>query len=382
MRLLNYDLVVVGAGPAGLSTALSASKNGISVLCLEKKSAFGEEVRCGEAIGTYLFSRLPFSIPKNLLEWKINGIDFNYGNFKVRRMGKLWEAYSINRSKFEKWLAKKVISSGVKLLTSCEVFEVELSTNCEIKKLFVKNTVTGETSIFTPRKVVAADGLNSKISLLIGNEAPVKGEYMEVYSKEFINIYLKEPNFEQFFFDESIPNCFFYIFPKSNNSANVGIGGFEDKEILEKYFYHFIKKRLRKQFKGAVEIADKSKTAPFHFPYRFNQGNIYFVGDSANQNVKPFIEGLLPSVICGTLLGSIIPKNKMLSNYSKLAKETVPEVYDSSIINDTLFTIFNLEKKTKYLLLIGVVADIFNPKDIEKYLYLPADELRKKLAQS
>ena len=34
-----------------------------------------------------------------------------------------------------------------------------------------------------------------------------------------------------------------------------------------------------------------------------NQGNVIFTGDVANQNIKPFIEGFLPGVICGDIAG-------------------------------------------------------------------------------
>jgi len=40
-----YDLVVVGAGPAGSSAAYMAAKNGISVALLEKEENVAQTVR-------------------------------------------------------------------------------------------------------------------------------------------------------------------------------------------------------------------------------------------------------------------------------------------------------------------------------------------------
>jgi len=45
----NYDIVVIGAGLAGLSCAYSASRKGVKVLVLEKNSEFGIKP-CGEGI--------------------------------------------------------------------------------------------------------------------------------------------------------------------------------------------------------------------------------------------------------------------------------------------------------------------------------------------
>lgn len=44
-----YDIVVVGAGPAGTVAARYAAQNGVSVLILEKDRDVGYPVRCAEA---------------------------------------------------------------------------------------------------------------------------------------------------------------------------------------------------------------------------------------------------------------------------------------------------------------------------------------------
>ena len=45
-----YDIVVVGAGPAGSMAARFAVEKGLSVLVLEKDRDVGYPVRCGEAV--------------------------------------------------------------------------------------------------------------------------------------------------------------------------------------------------------------------------------------------------------------------------------------------------------------------------------------------
>ena len=46
----SYDIIVVGAGPAGSIAARTAAEHGVSVLMLEKDRDVGYPVRCGEAI--------------------------------------------------------------------------------------------------------------------------------------------------------------------------------------------------------------------------------------------------------------------------------------------------------------------------------------------
>jgi digeranylgeranylglycerophospholipid reductase len=50
-----YDVIVVGAGPAGSLTARYAAKNGADVLMIEKRQEIGSPVRCGEAISKRWF---------------------------------------------------------------------------------------------------------------------------------------------------------------------------------------------------------------------------------------------------------------------------------------------------------------------------------------
>ena len=47
---LKYDVVVVGAGPAGSLTARHAAEGGASVLMIEKKPEIGAPLRCAEGV--------------------------------------------------------------------------------------------------------------------------------------------------------------------------------------------------------------------------------------------------------------------------------------------------------------------------------------------
>jgi digeranylgeranylglycerophospholipid reductase len=47
----SFDIIVIGAGPAGAMAAQAASKGGRNVCLLERKEKAGTPVRCGEGIG-------------------------------------------------------------------------------------------------------------------------------------------------------------------------------------------------------------------------------------------------------------------------------------------------------------------------------------------
>jgi digeranylgeranylglycerophospholipid reductase len=56
--LLEYDLLVVGAGPAGCAVACEAAKAGLCVLVVERKSTVGVPVRCAEYVPAPLVGEL------------------------------------------------------------------------------------------------------------------------------------------------------------------------------------------------------------------------------------------------------------------------------------------------------------------------------------
>ena len=50
MKQMEYDVLVVGGGPAGSVSARYAAERGASVLMIEKRQEIGSPVRCGEGI--------------------------------------------------------------------------------------------------------------------------------------------------------------------------------------------------------------------------------------------------------------------------------------------------------------------------------------------
>jgi digeranylgeranylglycerophospholipid reductase len=67
----DYDVVVVGAGPAGSMTAKWAAKNGAKVLMIEKRQEIGSPVRCGEGISRSWHDSVGLKLDKKSVAWEV-----------------------------------------------------------------------------------------------------------------------------------------------------------------------------------------------------------------------------------------------------------------------------------------------------------------------
>jgi digeranylgeranylglycerophospholipid reductase len=59
-----YDVIVVGAGPAGSSVARFCAENGLSVLVVEKRQEIGSPKRCGEGLSKSAIERMGIELDK------------------------------------------------------------------------------------------------------------------------------------------------------------------------------------------------------------------------------------------------------------------------------------------------------------------------------
>ena len=384
---IECDVLVVGAGPAGSSAARSASLNGAKTIFIDKKEEIGIPVQCAEGIGKYLLPYLPFKIPKEQLIWKIDGMFFWVDNISIEKIGNQWKGYSIDRIKFDKWLSELAVKSGAELWKGTELIDFELDKEKNVKKAIIKRKEKSFEMI--PKVVVAADGCESTVLKLLDLYHPKKGDLAEVYSWEMKNLDLYKPNLEQIFTGEFTPSGYAYIFPKSKQVANVGVGGIYPERKLEKYFEEFLEiNHIKKQVKNAEYVVEKSKKAVWNnLTDKWIHGNVILTGDAANQNLKPFIEGILPSIICGDIAGKkafhLYEKKEVYSKeYVDKVKKTLEINFENSNqMFNYIENIFAKNNKEKYLQFFGAVTGLINSKNAEEFIGIKYKELRIKLLE-
>lgn len=362
---LECDVLVVGAGPAGSSTALFAAKHGLKTILIEEHPEVGFPVQCAEAIGSSLIPKLPIKIPKKQLKWVIDGMYLWADGIAVIKKGGVWSGYSINRHEWDSWLATLACREGVKLLTNSKLETLTFEKNHFITEAYVNSN--GRQLQIIPKFLVAADGVDSTILDLL--KVREKNAIGYVRSFEMKNIDLHYPTLDQIYFGDFAPHAYAYIFPLSRSKANVGVGTIYGEKRLDDLFEKFFQLDLvKKQVTRAKKVVEKSGRAPIKpLSKKTTYGNIFLVGDAANQNIKPFIEGNLPSVVCGSILGSflrdIVDGKAIPQSYDTLINNKLRILKDSQPIADYIFGETEVDPRFFSLIILGLMSEMIPPRE-------------------
>ena len=162
-----FDAIVVGAGPAGSSAALTLARAGLDVALLERGAFPGEKNMFGgvlhrltalEDIFPDFWNRAPLErhIVKKALTFMTDEASFNV-NFDTEASDRPpYNGYTISRPRFDRWLAEEAVKAGARLFCHSTVDNV----------LKEKNKVVGVTllrdgSELRAPVVIAADGVLS-----------------------------------------------------------------------------------------------------------------------------------------------------------------------------------------------------------------------------
>ncbi|MFI0258371.1 geranylgeranyl reductase family protein [Streptomyces sp. NPDC017056] len=161
-----WDVVVVGAGPAGASAAYAAACTGRRVLLLEKAELPRYKTCGGGIIGPSRDALPPgFDLP---LRDRVHAVTFSLNGRMTRtRRSKNMLFGLINRPEFDARLVKTAQDAGAELRTGATVSRVEQHGSAVPDRRTVA-VVLGDGEVVLARAVVGADGSASRIGAHVG----------------------------------------------------------------------------------------------------------------------------------------------------------------------------------------------------------------------
>jgi len=199
-----YDIIVTGAGPAGIMAAWHAAKGGAKVLLLEKNREIGVPVRCAEGVEKLALENLigypakPWWVATAVDTYCIYAPDGRPISLNFENAG-----YILNRNNFEFDLAGKAVEAGARLITSAEVGGV-LKTDGGIVS-GVSVNFGGEKMEVQGRIVIAADGVESRVARFAGIESVVAVKDIASCAQYTITGLEIDPHTCHFYFSWNLP---------------------------------------------------------------------------------------------------------------------------------------------------------------------------------
>lgn len=257
-----YDVIIIGAGPAGCRTGEIISSRGYSTLIIEEHSTIGSPAQC-----TGLVSSRIGKISKKIILNKIKNAKFCSGK-SFFEIGSKEKVYVIDRAGFDKFTATKARSAGV---------EFRLKTRFSSLK---NDIVFAGGRKYKTKILVGADGPNSSVAkarkiklpgnIVAGMQARVNGDF-------------KHDTVELHFGSGIAPEMFAWIVPENENIARIGL---LTNENPAKHFQKFIEK-----IAGKVKMQDKfGDIVRYGLIEKSCADKTILVGDAACQ-IKPFSAG-------------------------------------------------------------------------------------------
>ena len=327
---MEYDIVIVGAGPGGSACAKTAAENGMKVLLVEKRKEIGSPKRCGEGLSLAAFKRINIKPEGAWLRQSIKGaFVFSPSGKRVDAYYTDEAGYVIERKMFDKWIAEQASYAGAKILAGTRatglIKEGEKITGIKIKNL------DGEFNV-KAKIIVAADGVESLVARWAGMQTGHKvADSCSGAQFEMSNIDLEDPHMLEIYMGNGIaPGGYIWIFPKGDRLANVGIGtryNFAKGKTAYQYLKEFVDSRPNLSKGSILEI--NTGCIPVGGPLKdISADNLMVVGDAAHQVNAIHGGGIGEAMKAGQIAGEVAAKCIKQGDCSALALKEYDRRWD------------------------------------------------------
>ncbi len=291
---MEVDVLIVGAGPAGSTTARYCASKDLEVLMIDRRSEIGFPVQCGEYLPDVneMHDIFPesleleelFDIDSSLVSCHSDYIDMVSPRGHAYRCE--FGGVTLDRRAFDKHLVKLAQEAGARIETKCALKSIREGT---------AHTSIGE---INAKVIVGADGPTSRTARESGMLGP-SHNYPAVTCQA-------EGRFEpvvKMYFGSIAPGGYGWIIPK-RAGANVGVGF--DREMLDarpsELFSRFVSmmgiRDVRDVTMGMVPASGPVETTV--------RGNTLLVGDAAGFTMATNGGGIPTAMIGGRAAGRAI----------------------------------------------------------------------------
>lgn len=307
----SYDVIVVGAGPAGSTAATYAARSGASVLLIDKKQEIGNPIQCagflpdtGEVRALLPKAELPETLDKypascilrRVSTQRIIPPNGNLKEFPVK-------GAVLDRRRYDQFLAEQAALAGADLMVKTKVLSIE-NTTVETSGAFGKHRISAKV-------IIGADGPNSLVAKEKGlSWRPESKETSIALEYQVRNVDIDPDALEMYFGKEFVPGGYAWIFPEGKDRANVGVGlrtGMAEKGVSARaYLHRFMREHplAAPRLKNATVMNVIAGILPVNgAPEKTATADSLIVGDAAGHIIATNGGGIPPAMIAGKIAG-------------------------------------------------------------------------------
>jgi len=311
-----YDIVIVGGGPAGSSAALIAAKNGMKVALLEKENSIAETVRTSGV--TWIQNIKEFGIPDDCFN-PISNFSFCSPNNEVSIKDSIPRAAVLDVRKTYRWLSNEAQKAGADIFVKTNIKDIVKNEKGDIvgvKGIGVKGEVT-----FHAKTIIDASGFSSTVCKAMGFvtqwERFGAGAEWEVKAEN-----VDSKTWWLMVGQQYSPAGYAWIFPMKDNIVRIGVGvGKPESDVDPTQRL----KELMETKLGPIKKLGKITPIEFHYGLIPNDGlsrktvynNLILVGDSAGQANPLVLEGIRYAIKFGRVAGKVASDAIKIGDTSK-----------------------------------------------------------------
>jgi geranylgeranyl reductase family protein len=316
-----YDVIIVGAGPAGVSTALYAKRRGVSVLLVDKRR-FPRDKICGDGISTksmgYLrdlgiLDEVRAQSHEQISAAILGAPSGAQVHFALNPEGNPENPNVVCRREIFDNILVRAARQEVDVLEGWAVNDILLTPGggaCGIRC----QSPDGDLRQYAGRVIVGADGFNSIVARRLGAYHHDKDRWLVATRQYFRDLDIPPHTAQLHFLEDTLPG-FFWLFPTGDGTANVGLGSVHatikrQGGLRGMHERILASDRFRKLFARATSVSDiKGWNLPTPNRKRIICGDGFvLVGDAAGV-VDPFTgEGIGNAMCSGEVAARAITK--------------------------------------------------------------------------
>ena len=333
--MINYDVIIIGGGPAGLICAKVLDGTDKRVLLLEKNEALGDKICAG---GLTRKGLAILHLPDDVIEHKIYETALHAGRYKSETHAPEPFVFTISRKSLAAWQSEQIKGDNI-----------EIRTNVRVAEIGKRKVSLGDGTEIGFQYLVGADGVHSIVRKYL--EIPTKKRLIGVQ----YTVPVKDPDslLELYMNSRLFHSWYAWIFPHADNLA---IGSICNPNILSP---KKLLSNLNTWLKGKkIDITNaKYDTWPISYDYRGHQfGNIFLAGEAAGLASGFTGEGIYQALVSGEAIAhyildsqSVFPAMDQILRYNAIQEKILRFLINAGPFRPPIFKSLILLLNNKWI---------------------------------